>query len=204
MESVHSDHRLLSDQMRRLQLSRRREVAGRNLLIFQFEGVLGELLPYTHSKNSVVAGPTHSLFFRHGLKRTLQQLEKTFQLVVVFSSITSERYLKHIMAALQDRDIIVDGLYAHAPRDAKARHDMADYAQIFYDFSLSIEEKQIENNVLMILPINLDNEEIKCREGVKIIKDTGESAYHIERLPLPHSGDDSWTGIAPPTLLVPH
>eukprot|EP00347_Sterkiella_histriomuscorum_P021865 403332497 len=186
-------------QSKRIEFRRRPSFKDFQLVILYFDGLIGEIT----QKN--LSDDTYQLVMRHGSVEALQELSKNFQTVIVTS--LNQKYCKLLAQLLDKEDIVYDALYQRV-KTFRKNEDYFNYNQVYIDFEVHNEgdafTSKIDQNVIIVAPIFLDNEDIRDKDGDELIFQEKQLSNQVGRnlnirgLPI-----DS-REIMPITILVPH
>lgn len=128
-------------------------------MVIHFEGVIGEVKKKDLKEDSV------QLVLRHGATEGLKELLKNFQ-VILYSSLCESTLLLVVEHLIREHNIVFDAVYLR-PQVFNRSDEFCNYNQIYSDFDLVSSEmhaepdSNIEQYVILVLPILLSNEEIK-------------------------------------------
>ena len=152
----------LSKWSKRLQFRRRPEMANRNLIVLNFEGVIGDVF-----KDNIWSDQKEKLYIRKGTIKGLQELLESFQIVLFFHSL--QNHYEKILGYFASRQIVFDGVYSSEntnqwtarsqgrfKKPLKYSEQVQDYSQISADFCF---QNEVLGRVLIITSIWLDQED---------------------------------------------
>lgn len=152
----------VSKWSKRLCFQRRLEMANQNLVILNFEGVVGGIF-----KDNIWQDQEEKLHIRKGTIKGLHQLLETFQVVLFFHS-PRENYEK-ALSYFRGKGIKFDGVYASEnttqfleknswkfKKSLKYSENVQNYSQISVDFGL---QNEMLGRILIVTSIWLDPEE---------------------------------------------
>ena len=184
---------------KRLYFRRRVSHQNHQVIIINFEGVVGDIV----QKN--LYDETYQLTLRHGAIEGLQSLSRNYQ--IVFFSFLNEKLCQIILSQLEKESIIFDGFYQKL-KSFKSQDTFNNYNQVFVDFELLQEDEfptqSVQANVLMVLPLCMDSEELKDKEGEELLfQDSGYSLNFKEEISIKGVpvGTEEYS---PMIFLVPH
>ena len=142
------------------------------VMIVHFEGIIGEVY------RKCLSDDVPSLLLRHGTAEGLRELQKSFQLVLFSfqSEATISIAVEHLAVKEQ---IVFDGVYSRV-QSLKRNDEYFNYNQIYADFELlesndydeinfDAGSKKIEQRAVIISPISLTNEDLKCKNDQELL-----------------------------------
>lgn len=132
----------------------------RNLVVVQFEGVLGYFArPHPWSRKRP------HLVLRDHLARSLSQLHSSFQLVLFFLS--PQQKVRAIIKSLESTGIIFDGVYRN--RSEGGGHPyLQNYDQVLTDFGAT-PATTLVSVMQVVAPILLGETDLRERKGAQIV-----------------------------------
>lgn len=150
--SVHSKY------SKRLNFNRRSEMGNKNLLVVQFEGVIGSFF-----KHNLWEDTDDILHLRKGAVKGLKMLTKEFQVALFFSNPADE--CEKIMKVLQDKQVCIDAFYVsenenqwknksgRIKRPLKYSQFVQNYSQVAIDFGV---QHEVLSKMLVITSVYLE------------------------------------------------
>ena len=152
---------------KRIFFSKRTEMAMKNLVLFIFDGVLGDCF-----KKNLWGGSPIKMYFRRGVIKELKRLKEDFQIVLFFLS--DEIKPRKVLKYLESKSLTFDAVYKSSntlrcqkkkfnilqKKPLKFSEFLQDYTQTYLDFGL---QHEIQDRVLIITSISLTVEDFDRR-----------------------------------------
>lgn len=152
---------------KRLYFSKRSDMVMKNLILFVFDGVLGDCF-----KKNLWGGSPIKMYLRRGVIKELKKLKEDFQIVLFFLS--DEIKPRKVLRYLESKSLTFDAVYkslntsrfqkksqsVFQKKPLKYSEFFQDYSQIYLDFGL---QHEIQDRILIISSISLTVEDFERR-----------------------------------------
>lgn len=157
-DCLHPPTTIESKYSRRLYFNRRSEMGNKNLVVIQFEGVLGSFFKYNLWEDS-----EDVLHLRKGAIKGLKMLAKEFQVALFFNNPLHE--CEKIMKVFQDKQVCIDACYASEnenqwksksgkiKKPLKYSQFVQNYSQVSIDFGV---QHEVLSKMLVITSVFLE------------------------------------------------
>lgn len=188
---------------KRLFFRRRLEMANKNLIVINFEGVIGDIF-----KENIWQDQEEALHLRKGAKKALRHLLQSFQVVLFFH--TSRVNYNKVLNYFSSKSINFDGAYCSEnnarwatkckgkfKKTLKYSEHMQNYSQISMDFGI---QNEVLGKMLILTSIWLDHDEYFAA-GLNLIIKNFQSIpqYLCKAVPVSNNPDT----LLPITLALP-
>ena len=159
----------IAEWSKRIFYNKRPEMAMKNLIIFVFDGVIGDCF-----KKNIWEEGAVKLFFRRGVIKELKKLIDDFQVVIFF--VSEDIKPRKILKYLTSKDIAFDAAYKSrntskynfsiksskkiSKKPLKYSEFFQDYSQVFIDFGL---QHEVSEKILIVTSISLSPEDLESK-----------------------------------------
>jgi hypothetical protein len=176
---------------KRLEFNKRPEMGTKNLILFVFDGVLGDCF----KKNLWKCSPV-KLYLRRGVIKELKRLRQDFQIVLFFKS--EDIKPRKVINYLQSKGAYFDAVYKSlndsrflrkfsnslAKRPVKYSESFQNFSQIYLDFGV---QHEVQDKVLIVSSVSLTLEDFERKgENLLFLKSSPNLQYFLcKAMPVP-------------------